>query len=848
MGEVYRARDTKLKRDVALKVLPDAYARDPGRMARFQREAEVLASLNHPNIAQIYGVEERALVMELVEGEAPKGPMQLEDAWKIASQIADALAYAHERGVMHRDLKPVNIKVTPEGVVKLLDFGLAKALADPPRATNPADSPTVTMGGTVAGVILGTAAYMSPEQARGKPLDERTDIWSFGVVLYELLTGRKLFQGDTVSDILASVLKETPDWRPVPPEARRLLRSCLQKDPKLRLHDIADAKLLLEEAPPARSTSVASKLAWIAAAVLFVVLAALAVVRFREVPAAREQVRLQIPLPEKATYNAFSISPDGRKVVFVARANGVSRLWLRSLDSLDIRPLAGTETGATIGLPFWSPDSRSIAFSEGSPVGTLKKIDILGGPAQSLCAFSTNMVGGNWSPEGVILFGTRGGIMRVSSSSGSAALVTAVDSARGEQAHILPAVLPDGRHFLYQRLSYTLGESGIYVGSLDSKPEQQNRKLILATDAAFAFVPPTVLSQNARLLFLREGALLAQTFDLQKLKLTGEPTPVTEKLDTDLFLGDVGFSASQNGVMIYRAGVRRDEQFTWFDRQGKTLGTVGDSGQYQEFALSPDGMKVAASEIRSGNRDIWILDTVSGGRTRFTSDPALDLAPRWSPDGTRIVFTSNRAGHMDLYVKASDSAGTEQLLYQSNDSNVRATSSWSRDGRELIFTLVAPKLAGGLIVLPVEGNRTPLPFLRNEFSVSNGDFSPDGRWVAYDSTKSGRPEVYVRSFPTGGEVLISLDGGRAPRWSRDGKELFFRTMSGRLLVVSVTINGAEIRTGKPQPMFDVPMISNVGSQSFEVGPDAKRFLFKVPVEQRASPLTVVLNWDAGLKK
>jgi serine/threonine protein kinase len=858
MGEVYRARDTKLKRDVALKVLPGVFANDLGRMARFQREAEVLASLNHPNIAHIYGVEDRALVMEPVEGQTLSRPIPIDAAIDYAGQIAEALEYAHERGVIHRDLKPANIKVTPEGIIKLLDFGLAKAIEDPAGASeDPSNSPTLTLGATRMGVIMGTAAYMSPEQASGKAADRRADIWSFGAILYEMLAGRKAFEGESVSDTLASVLKVEPDWKALaaatPPAVRKLIRRCLTKDRKQRLQAIGEARIVLQtpvsEATPVEPPWHAPAL-WIAGtAACLLAFAVLAFVHFREVPSRREQVRFQIPLPPKMTYTAtraFSISPDGRKLVFVAANDGVSRLWLRSLDSLEFRPLPGTENVGNIRAPIWSPDSRLIAFDQRAVGGKLKKISIEGGPAENLCDLPGAAWGGSWSPEGVILFGSLQGIMWVSSSGWTPIALTALDPARLERRHSFPMLLPDGRHFLYLRYSTTPGNGGIYVGSLDAKPEQQSKNRILATDVGAVFVPPTASSQNGRLLFLREGTLLAQTFDVRKLELAGEPVTVAEHVGALLENGN--FSASANGTLVYLTGASGEEQLRWYDRQGKIIGTVGDSGEYYEFALAPDGIRVAVSEVRTCHRDIWILDSARGNRTRLTSDPAADLAPRWSPNGTRVVFTSDRAGHMDFYTKDANSAGAEELLSQSNDGNIKTPTSWSRDGRYILFTWSDNRSPGQLMVLPLSGDRKPFPYLPKGFGRF-GDFSPDGRWVTYESAESGRREVYVRPFPMGGQVAVSTDGGMEPRWSRDGKGLFFRNLGGRLMVVSVTATGSEFREGTPHPLFDVPAGSGVASEWFEVSPDAKRFLFKVPVEQSAAqPLMVVLNWDAGLKK
>ena len=420
------------------------------------------------------------------------------------------------------------------------------------------------------------------------------------------------------------------------------------------------------------------------------------------------------------------------------------------------------------------------------------------------------------------------------------------DAAR-DRLHAFPTWLPDGRHFLYLRRTTSPENSSIYIGSLDSQPAQQSGRQILATDTGFSFVPPVGSSTSGHILFLREGTLLSQSFDTEKLELTGEATPVAEQIGALGYLGS--FSASANGVLVYRGGITGQSRLTWFDRQGKIAGTVGEPGQYVEFSLSPDGMKVAASEIRSGNEDIWIFDTARGTRTRLTSDPALDLASRWSPDGRQIAFTSDRGGHMDLYVKPADAAGPEEPIFQSGDNNMRFPTSWSRDGSYLLFFVQNPKTTSELMVLPMSGDRKPFALRQTRFAERNGDFSPDGRWVAYQSNESGRMEVYVRRFPTGAELPVSNEGGLSPRWRDDGKELFYQSLSGRLMAVSLTSTDIESHPGTPEPLFDVPKGSSIANPWFEVSPGAKRFLFKVFIDQNApQPLTVVLNWDAGIKR
>ena len=627
MGEVYRARDTKLGRHVAIKVLPVAVAADAERLARFEREAKTLASLNHPNIATVHGLEQTcdvyALVMELVEGEdlsthIARGPIPLSDALPIAKQIAEALEAAHEQGIIHRDLKPANIKIRADGTVKVLDFGLAKLTeAGGAGSVGPNEvsrsvtltSPAVMTG---MGVILGTAAYMAPEQARGNVVDKRTDIWAFGVVLYKMVTGRRLFDEKTVSDTLAAVLKETPTWEGVPARALPLLRRCLEKDPKRRLRDIGDAMELLAEAPqPATAAPSARHAAWMwpsAAALLAVALASLAVVHYREQPPAPpEPTRFQILLPDKVSLTAaggFSVSPDGRQLVFAAAgSDNVTRLWVRALDSLEAHPLAGTEISG-IPLPtFWSPDSRFVAFA--TPEGSSRRSISRAVRQQMLWDTPAPIVGGSWNRDGVIIFALgSGGLMRVPAAGGVASPLTALDPSRREVTHLFPSFLPDGRHFLYLRLSNTRAGSGVYVGSLEAKPEEQSSKLLLQTTyGPVPYVPlPDSVSASIRgqLLFRREGTLMAQPFDDRSLELSGEPIPVAEHLGS--FLANGFFTASTNGVLVFRTdAASQSAQPAWFDRHGTRLGNAGEPGNYSGLALSPDGVASRRRPARSPN-------------------------------------------------------------------------------------------------------------------------------------------------------------------------------------------------------------------------------------------------------
>jgi len=849
MGEVYRARDTKLKRDVALKVLPEGFADNADRMARFQREAEVLASLNHPNIAHIYGVEQRAIVMELVEGESPRGPMPFEDAWKIAMQIADALEYAHEKGVIHRDLKPANVKVTPDGpsgnTVKLLDFGLAKVFGSEPGETEgPAsvtNSPTLSLGGTVAGVILGTAAYMAPEQAKGRRLDKRADIWSWGVVLYELLTGERMFGGDDVADTLAQILTKEPDLGKVPSKVRRLLRECLQKDPRLRLRDIGDARRLLHEPladsqpAPARST-----LAW---PLLAIVLAAIAValglvawthVREESVPV----TKLFFPLP-KETYEpgrppSTAVSPDGRRVAGAGVADGKSALWVRDLDNPT--PWIVAADGVN-GMPFWAPDSRRLAFFA---EGKLKKFDVMaGGPAVIVADAQATTGGlgpwiGSWNKDDVIVFGRiTSSLFRVSAAGGSPTKLTELDATRHETAHFAPWFLPDGQHFLYVALSTDPEKRHVFVADLASKTRKQ-----LPIEAT-----RTIYVAPGYLLFARDGALIAQRFDAGKLETIAEPVPVTERADSHYAGAGLAvgyFSASQNGVLVYTAGrAYTGAQLTWFDRSGKRLDTVGESADLGAFALSPDETRLAFKrrDLQVGYYFLWIRDLARGAESRLLTSRISPTGggPVWSADGTHVLY-----GIGDKIVqKAANNTGAEEVV----EDDARQPMDASRDGR-FLFT-VTPR-TNDIWVRPLFGDRQPTPYVQTEFQETQPRLSPDGRWLAYQSNESKRNDIYVVSFPKPTEKSqISTDGGQAPVWSRDGRELYYLGGNGKIMAVDIK-PGTPFQFGVPKALFEAHIQSN--NAGIEVSKDG-RFLLPAIVEQEAStPMTVVLNWPALLQK
>jgi eukaryotic-like serine/threonine-protein kinase len=633
-------------REVAIKISAAKFTE------RFSREVHAVAAVNHINVCHVYDVGPDYLVMELVEGPTlaeriKEGPIPLEEALLIARQIADGVEAAHEKGITHRDLKPGNIKIKPDGTVKVLDFGLAKV--GPGTASgggqDPENSPTISMAATQAGVILGTAAYMAPEQARGKPVDKRADIWAFGVVLYEMVTGKRLFQGEDLTETIASVVRDKPDLSAVPRRIRRLIEKCLEKDPKKRLRDIGDVMTLVDEERseaevPAQRRWRPARAGLVALTTLFALTTlAFGFLYFRKPqPPPALQNRYQIPLPDKANVATFAISPDGRRLVFLASPGSTSQLWIRSLDSLESHPLPDTE-GAGV-LPFWSPDSRYIAFES---QGKLKKIDASGGPAQTICDLGGPFAGGSWSRDGVILFASpRAGIMRVPASGGTPSLVTSLDASDGEVVQTTPFFLPDGRHFVYTAFSPQSGRSGAYAGSRDAQPKDQSHQRLVATSATSVYVP-SPQAGNGQLLFLRDGTLVAQTLDTKRLELTGEPIPVAENVGIVAPSTPVGlFAASENGVLIYLRGSSSDNsQLTWYDRQGKMLGAAGDPEPYDTMTLSPDGTRAAVT--RDG--DVWVVDLMRGSSTRLTTSGTVNQSSAiWSPDSTHIAYTANPGG------------------------------------------------------------------------------------------------------------------------------------------------------------------------------------------------------------
>jgi Tol biopolymer transport system component/predicted Ser/Thr protein kinase len=822
MGEVYRARDTRLGRTVAIKICKEQFTE------RFEREARAIAALNHPNICALYDVGPNYLVMEYVEGETLRGPVGVEEALPLASQICEALDAAHEKGIVHRDLKPVNIKVTTEGKVKVLDFGLAKAFG--PEGP---EAPTQTQA------IVGTAPYMSPEQAQGKNVDRRTDIWAFGCVLYELLAGQRAF------GTLAAVLQAEPDWSALPgdtPEkVRAVLRRCLQKDRTERLRDIGDARLELKEVPASVPLPAARPraLPWIAATVATAVALVLGLIHFREAPSEQQAVRLPLLPPEKTSFGEIAVSPDGRRVAFTARdAAGKIQLWVRPLDALASQALPGTE-GALY--PFWSPDSRWIGFFAD---GKLKKVEVAGGPPQTLANAPAGR-GGAWSRHGVIVFAPNptGPLVQVPASAGEAKPVTELDASQ-EFGHRWPQFLPDGRRFLYSIQSGRPDHRGTYAGSLDSR--QKTRLLASAASAAYGM---------GHLLFVRERALLAQRFDANKLQLAGEAFLVAEPVGVEAAFYRTRFSLSETGVLVYDAGGGASRRLQWFDRGGKALETVGPPGEYLSVELSPDALRLAADrgDPETGNVDIWLFDLARGASSRFTFHPAIDSGPVWSPDGRRIAFRSNRDGVFNLHQKDASGAAEEELLLKTLAN--KFPTGWSPGGRWLLYNEQDTKTRWDLWVLPQDG-RQPQPWLRTEFDEVRGRFSPDGQWAAYTSNESGRYEIYVRPFAPGGAAgtgkwPVSTGGGEQPRWRGDGKELFYLGPDRRLMAVEVRTAGGRFEVGPPRALFlmRAAVLPGAFHTVYAVTADGQRFLINTEGEEAASqPATVVINWTAGLKR
>ena len=856
MGEVYRARDTKLGREIAIKVLPDTLTQDPDRLARFQREATLLAALNHPHIASIYGLEEADgnpfLVLELIPGEdlserIEHGPIPLDEALEIARQIAEALEEAHEHGIVHRDLKPANIKLTQDGKVKVLDFGLAKAYAaDETEATDVSQSPTMSAHATAAGLLLGTAAYMSPEQARGKPVDKRADIWAFGVVLFEMLTGKRLFAGETVSDTLASILKEEPDWTLLPADTPRklsdLLHRCLRRDVRNRLHDIGDARIEIEEtlgepalsAGPAALPAGHSGQRWVtyglpAALLVGLGLWAMAV---RTPQAVHTPMRLSITIPRASQvgggdgmFNYLELSPDGTRLAARALVDGAWSLYLRPLATLEATPVPASEDAY---FPFFSPDDRWLGFWD-ADTQELKKISVDGGVPITLCD-APDMRGGSWGPDGFILFtpDAWSGLWRVSAEGGTPEELTRPKDEEGESSHRLPEVLPGGQAALFTILapSGRQDEGRIALLSL----ETGGRRVLFEGGSSARYVG------TGHIVYARNGSLLAVPFDLDSLEVTGAAVPVVDDVwMSPLETGVAQFSISRSGALAYigESASVPERSLVWVDRQGRVEPVTEERRGFQAPRLSPDGGQLAVSVQDGLNHDVWLYDLRRDTKSRFTFGKN-NYGVVWTRDSRQIVFSSNREGNHNLFRKPVDGSGSG-----SAERLTTTTGSWqnptgvSPDGRHLAYMQQDNDTHLDIWVLPLEGEGEPQRIVGTRFSEVGGVFSPDGRWLAYVSNESGRDEVYVRPFPGPGRRWpISAGGGQEPLWSPDGRELFYRV--GRELMAVPVRTQPTFQPGSPEVLFAGRYYGGPQAPpAYDISPDGQRFVMVQESEDAA---------------
>ena len=858
MGEVYRAKDSRLGREVAVKVLPASFSNNPDRLRRFEQEARAAGVLNHPNVTAVYDIGSidgsPYVVTELLEGETLRnrlagGALAPRRAIDYALQIAHGLAAAHEKGIVHRDLKPENLFVTKDGRVKILDFGLAK-LTQPEKAGPQTSLPTETAG-TEPGVVMGTLGYMSPEQVRGRPADARSDIFSFGAILYEMLSGKRAFHRETAADTMSAILREEPEDlsttnRQVPPVLDRIIRHCLEKDPEARFHSAHDLAFQLQFPAAGEVSGIAAvpslkrrmPPALLAmGAIILVLAAALAALLLRRPASASavRPVRFSVPIPPGTIYapgpvsRGLSVSPDGTRLVVEAVSNGRRRLFLRALDSEKFTEIEGT-LGASAH--FWSPDSRFIAFFAD---GKVKKVTAAGGPAEELCPASIDWLG-TWGRDGTILLSQippgEPGIFRVSDRGGEPVRVLGVDPS-DPVALLWPEFLPDGRHFLFQALTPNGKSRELRVGSLDSREVRAITQLA----SRFEYAEPGYL------IYVRDNALFAQPFDAKKAALYGEPTLVAENVHHFFGPGHAAFSVSQTGVIAYQTS-ETPVRLVWLDRRGRELGVLGQPAVVHFVRISPSGNRIAVDveDNRFGTSDLWVYEAASGASTRLTSGQIDEGAPVWTPDGARLVFRVDDKGPPDIAEMVVESPGSERSLLIL--PGVQQPEDISSDGRRLVFLQDAASTAD-IWLASLEGDHQPKPWFRTPFDERNPRFSADGRWIAYDSDESGTREVYVALTDGAGEKKrISPSGGRAPRWSRDGKELFYVAPDDSIVAVPVT-SGASMQPGPGASLFRL----ETGIRNFDVSPDGSRFLVTTPLEKSPeSPIRVILNWNSALKK
>ena len=873
MGEVWRARDRRLDRNVAIKILPVAFASDTDRLNRFEQEARATSALNHPNILTIYDIGTHDgspfIVAELLEGEELRdrlahGRLPQRKVIEYAQQIVSGLEAAHGKGIVHRDLKPENLFITEDERVKILDFGIAK-LSEAQGTTGSEDATRKVL--TNPGVVIGTVGYMSPEQVRGEAADQRSDIFSFGAILHEMITGRRAFRRDTIAETMTAILKEEPEdlsatTPGLNPALERIVQRCLEKKPERRFHTAHDLGFALESlsAPTTSSgktiTTIATdtvettksvwraRVPWIALAAVSLIAIAALFSAFRNSRSAPEVRTVRFNIihgPRTTGFGQFAVSPDGRNVVMESVSEGRGQLWIRPLDSLAARAIPNTE--GVQGFPFWSPDSRSIAFAFGG--GKLKRFDITDGTVQPICDIpigDRRGFGGSWSRDGTILFFVGGTtIYRVPATGGEARPVPGLNPADGLLRW--PQFLPDGNHFLYLLTTPKQSNSEVFVASLDG---QDPKRLLSAQSNAIYATAPT---GGEYLLFARDGALLAQPFDARKLTLTDQPVRVTDQVRVNTNSRGF-FSASDSGVLVYDQFAEGDyRQLTWFDRAGKQLESFGEKGAFIQVKFSPDKKRVAFSrrDPATGVFDLFVVDLTRGATTRLTSGPSdvTDLA--WSPDGNYLAWVSIRASTYTLVRKLASGAGPEEVLLESKKPF--SPTSWSPDGKFILYVESDPTNKSDIWVLPLEGDRKPYAFFQSPENDNLAVFSPDGRWVAYESSESSTLEVYVQSFPASGrKVPVSTKGGRRPIWRSDGKEIFYITLDGKLMGVDIK-TGSTIEAGVPKALFDVTTAVATANTAYDVTADGQRFLFpKGQVDPNPSSLNVVLNWTADLKK